>query len=202
MLKKIFSLLSLILVSAMLTACGAESAGQSGDQATAEAQKAHKVLVVYFSGSGNTEKAANYIAEATGGDIFTITPAQPYTDDDLNYRDENSRVIREHDDMSLRDIELVQNTPDNWADYDTVFIGYPLWWRIAAWPVSSFVEKNDFAGKTVIPFATSISDDIGESGNLLANAAGTGNWLEGRRFPSRPAQEGINTWMSELGLSK
>lgn len=114
-----------------------------------------KTLVVYFSATGNTESAANYIAQATGGDLFELEPAEPYTDEDLNYNNDNSRVSREHEDESLRNVELVADTVENWDDYDTVFIGYPIWWGIAAWPVDSFVEANDFTGKTVIPFATS-----------------------------------------------
>ena len=113
-----------------------------------------KTLVVYFSATGNTESAANYIAQATGGDLFELEPAEPYTDEDLNYNNDNSRVSREHEDESLRNVELVADTVENWDDYDTVFIGYPIWWGIAAWPVDSFVEANDFTGKTVIPFAT------------------------------------------------
>ena len=130
-----------------------------------------KTLVVYFSATGNTESAANYIAQATGGDLFELEPAEPYTDEDLNYNNDNSRVSREHEDESLRNVELVADTVENWDDYDTVFIGYPIWWGIAAWPVDSFVEANDFTGKTVIPFATSASSGLGQSGKLLAELA-------------------------------
>lgn len=121
-------------------------------------------LVVYFSATGNTEAVANYIANATGADVFVIEPAQPYTSDDLNWTDEDSRVVQEYEDESLRDIELVSTDVPNWDSYDTVFIGYPIWWGIAAWPVSSFVSANDFSGKTVIPFCTSSSSGLGQSG--------------------------------------
>ena len=137
------------------------------------------VLVVYYSATGNTEAVAGYIAEATGGDLFELEPAEPYTDADLNWTDENSRVTLEHEDESLRDVELVADTVDNWDSYDTVFIGYPIWWGIAAWPVDTFVEANDFTGKTVIPFCTSSSSGLGQSGELLSEMAGTGDWLEG-----------------------
>ncbi len=139
-----------------------------------------RVLVAYFSATGNTESVANCIAEATGGDLFEITPAEPYTSDDLNWTDDNSRVSREHEDESLREVELTTTEAENWDSYDTVFIGYPIWWGIAAWPVDSFVEANDFTGKTVIPFCTSSSSGLGESGQRLAQLAGTGNWLEGQ----------------------
>lgn len=154
-----------------------------------------KTLVVYFSATGNTESAANYIAQATGGDLFELEPAEPYTDEDLNYNNDNSRVSREHEDESLRNVELVADTVENWDDYDTVFIGYPIWWGIAAWPVDSFVEANDFTGKTVIPFATSASSGLGQSGKLLAELAGTGDWQEGQRFRSSVSEEDIQAWV-------
>ena len=151
--------------------------------------------------TGNTEAVAGYIAEATGGDLFELEPVEPYTDADLNWIDENSRVTQEHEDESLRDVELVADTVDNWDSYDTVFIGYPIWWGIAAWPVDGFVEANDFTGKTVIPFCTSSSSGIGESGELLAELAGTGDWQEGQRFRSSASQEDVTEWVDSLGLS-
>lgn len=159
------------------------------------------VLVVYYSATGNTENAASYIAQATGGDLFEITPAEPYTDDDLNWSDENSRVTREHADESLRDVELTTTQVENWDSYDTVFLGYPIWWGVAAWPVDGFVEANDFTGKTVIPFCTSSSSGLGESGDLLAELAASGDWQEGQRFRSSASQEDINEWVDSLGLS-
>ena len=180
------------------TAENAAAPESSGDGAEAADGN---VLVVYYSASGNTETAANYIAQATGGDIFEITPAEPYTSDDLNWTDENSRVSREHEDESLRDVELTTTEVENWDSYDTVFIGYPIWWGIAAWPVDGFVEANDFSGKTVIPFCTSSSSGLDQSGELLAQLAGTGDWQEGQRFRSSASQEDINEWVDSLGLS-
>ena len=159
------------------------------------------VLVVYYSATGNTEAVAGYIAEATGGDLFELEPAEPYNDADLNWTDENSRVTLEHEDESLRDVELVADTVDNWDSYDTVFIGYPIWWGIAAWPVDTFVEANDFTGKTVIPFCTSSSSGLGQSGELLAEMAGTGDWQEGQRFRSSASQEDVTEWVDSLGLN-
>lgn len=158
------------------------------------------VLVVYYSATGNTAEVAQYIADSTGGDLFEIQPVEPYTDDDLNWTDDNSRVSQEHADESLRDVELVADTVDNWDQYDTVFVGYPIWWGIAAWPVDGFVETNDFSGKTVIPFCTSSSSGLGESGQLLADMAGTGDWQEGQRFRSGASQEDVQSWIEELGL--
>lgn len=158
------------------------------------------VLVVYYSATGNTAQMAQYIADSTGGDLFEIQPVEPYTDDDLNWTDDNSRVSQEHADESLRDVELVADTVDNWDQYDTAFIGYPIWWGITAWPVDGFVEANDFSGKTVIPFCTSSSSGLGQSGQLLADMAGTGDWQEGQRFRSGASQEDVQSWIEELGL--
>ena len=179
----------------------APSSSEVSSEASAEdTNSGSSVLVVYYSATGNTAQAAQYIADATGGDLFELEPVEPYTDDDLNWTDDNSRVSQEHADESLRDVELVADTVDNWDQYDTVFIGYPIWWGIAAWPVDGFVEANDFSGKTVIPFCTSSSSGLGESGQLLADMAGTGEWQEGQRFSSGVSQEDVESWIAELGL--
>ena len=160
--------------------------------------EAGKTLVVYYSATGNTENVANYIAAATNGDLFKLEPAEPYSDADLNWTDDNSRVVREHDNPDERDVALVKSTVENWDEYDTVFIGYPIWWGIAAWPVDGFIEANDFTGKTVIPFATSSSSGLGESGKLLAEMAGTGDWQEGQRFSSGVSESDVTAWVESL----
>ena len=160
-----------------------------------------KTLVVYYSATGNTEQVANYIANITGGDLFELEPVEPYTSDDLDWTNDNSRVSREHEDESLRDVELVADTVENWDSYDTIFIGYPIWWGIAAWPTDGFIEANDFTGKTVIPFCTSSSSGLGESGQLLAELAGTGDWQEGMRFRSSASEADVQEWIDSLSLS-
>ena len=109
-----------------------EAAGEEGQETEASGTADGNVLVVYYSATGNTQNVANIIADITGGDLFELKPVEPYTDEDLNYSDENSRVSREHKDESLRNVELTSTTVDNWDSYDTVFIGYPIWWGIAA----------------------------------------------------------------------
>ena len=157
-----------------------------------------RTLVVYFSAQGHTEAVAEQIANNIEADIFEIVPVDEYTSDDLDWTDDDSRVSREHEDESLRDVELLSTEVPNWDDYDTIIIGYPIWWGIAAWPVNTFVEANDFSGKTVIPFCTSSSSGLGQSGELLADAAGTGNWLEGHRFSSNPSTSDVNNWTESL----
>lgn len=159
-----------------------------------------KILVAYYSATGNTKAVAETIAETTGADLFEITPKDPYSDDDLDWTNDDSRVSKEHVDESLRDVELTSTTPENWDSYDTVLIGYPIWWGIAAWPVDHFVTDNDFSGKTVIPFCTSASSGIGDSGNLLEKMAGTGDWQEGQRFSSGASASDVNAWVESLGL--
>ncbi len=128
-------------------------------------------------------------------------PQEPYSSDDLNWTVNGSRVNREHDDESLRDIALVADSVDHWGEYDTVFIGSPIWWAIAAWPVNNFVKNNDFTGKTVIPFCTPASSGLGQSGELLAEMAGTGDWQTGERFRSNASRDDVADWVSSLGLN-
>lgn len=165
-------------------------------------QAGGKTLVVYYSATGNTEDAAKVIAAATGGTTLKLVPKNDYTAADLNYSNSDSRVVYEHDHPEARNIELVKNTVEHWAEYDTVFIGYPIWWHIAAWPVNSFVKANDFTGKTVIPFCTSASSELGDSGKLLKEMAGTGTWLEGQRFSSGASEQTVKDWVKGLNLGK
>lgn len=177
----------------------AEADGETSSAETA-GQESGKTLVVYYSATGNTEEAANVIAKATNGDTFELEPAEAYSSADLNWTDESSRVVSEHDNPELRAVALVEDTVPDWESYDTIFVGYPIWWGIAAWPVDGFIKANDFTGKTVIPFCTSSSSGLGESGELLSELAGTGNWLDGIRFSSGASEETIQEWVESLGL--
>lgn len=179
----------------------AESSSTAPAESEPETQpETGKTLVVYYSASGNTARVAKDIAEAAGADLFEIVPTEVYTSEDLNWTNPDSRVSREHDDESLRDVPLTTTEVPDWDSYDTVFIGYPIWWGIAAWPVDTFVKNNDFTGKTVIPFATSSSSGMGQSGSLLADMAGTGEWQEGQRFSSGVSSDDVQSWVNGLGL--
>lgn len=157
-----------------------------------------KMLVVYYSASGNTAAVSTTIANAMNADIFEIVPAEIYTREDLNYSNPDSRVSIEHDNIDQRTIELVSTTVENWDSYDTVYIGYPIWWGIAAWPIDGFVKANDFTGKTVVPFCTAVSSDIGESGTLLAELSDTGSWIQGECFRSSTAEDDIIEWAKSI----
>lgn len=211
-MKKLTALLLSVVLVLSLAACGsankpASSTTQPESSSTAPAEsepetqpETGKTLVVYYSASGNTERVAKDIAEAAGADLFEIVPTEVYTSEDLNWTNSDSRVSREHDDESLRDVPLTTTEVPDWDSYDTVFIGYPIWWGIAAWPVDTFVKNNDFTGKTVIPFATSSSSGMGQSGSLLADMAGTGKWQEGQRFSSGVSSGDVQSWVNGLGL--
>ena len=178
----------------------ATASNESSATSAENAASGKKAIVVYFSGSGNTKRVAELVANETGAAIFELVPKNPYTEDDLNWRDANSRVQKEHNDTSLQNIELTSTTVPDWESYDTVLFGYPLWWREAAWPVNNFVKGNDFSGKTVIPFCTSTSDGIGDSGSKLAQMTGTGTWQEGMRFPENDDESSIREWAKSLNL--
>lgn len=205
-MKRIIALLMGLILVFGIAACGNTAAKTTESDASENASspdlepESGKTLVVYYSATGNTEEAANYIAAATNADIFALEPKNPYTDADLDWTDDNSRVVYEHDNPDVRDVELAAVTVPDWESYDTVFIGYPIWWGIAAWPVDSFVKENDFTGKTVVPFCTSASSGLGESGELLAELAGTGDWLEGERFSSSVSEDTVRTWVESLGM--
>ena len=225
-MKKLTALLLSVVLVLSLAACGSANkpassttqpetsapteqptTGPSESSSTAPAEsepetqpETGKTLVVYYSASGNTERVAKDIAEAAGADLFEIVPTEVYTSDDLDWTNPDSRVSREHDDECLRDVPLTTTEVPDWDSYDTVFIGYPIWWGIAAWPVDTFVKNNDFTGKTVIPFATSSSSGMGQSGSLLADMAGTGEWQEGQRFSSGVSSDEVQSWVNGLGL--
>ncbi len=157
-----------------------------------------KMLVAYFSATGSTKKVAEELAKNLNADLFEIEPVDAYTSDDLNWSDNNSRVSKEHNDESLRNIKLKNTKVSNWDNYDTVLIGYPIWWGIAAWPVNNFVKDNDFTGKTVIPFCTSASSDLGQSGELLQDMAKGGDFQKGMRFSSSASTKEIKEWTDSL----
>ena len=159
-----------------------------------------KTLVVYYSAQTHTRRVAERIAKNLNADTFEAVPEDVYSEDDLNWTNSNSRVSKEHNDESLRDIKLKSTSVPNWEDYDTVILGYPIWWGAAAWPTDTFVKANDFTGKTVIPFCTSYSSGIGQSDKLLKNEAKGGDWKSGQRFYQDVDLSEVDKWTNGLGL--
>ena len=160
----------------------------------------NKTLVVYYSAQTHTRRVAERVAENLNADIFEIVPEDIYSDDDLDWTNSNSRVSKEHNDESLRDIKLKTTDVPNWDDYDIVIIGYPIWWGVSAWPTDTFVKANDFTGKAVIPFCTSYSSGIGQSDKLLKNEANGGDWKSGQRFYQDVDLSEVDKWTNGLGL--
>lgn len=152
-------------------------------------------LVVYYSATGTTGEIANQIAAQTGADMFLLEPIEPYTEEDLDWTDPNSRVVVEHE-SGEEPMELVSTEVPGWEKYQTVYIGYPIWWQDVSWVMDSFVQSNDFTGKTVVPFCTSQASGYGESGSRLAEKAGTGNWIEGIGFFGSVPDDEIAEWLN------
>lgn len=160
------------------TAADAQTPAQAADPVPA----GNTVLVVYFSATGTTKGVAEQIASVTGADTYEILAAQTYTEDDLNWHDQNSRTTLEQNDKSVR--PAIGSETISLDGYRTIYIGYPIWWGEEPRIMDTFVESYDFSGKTMIPFCTSGGSGIGASGANLATNAGSGNWLEGARLSS------------------
>ena len=206
-------LLTILVVSVLLTltACGNRPSAELGETDDSQTESVPEntvseaetvstkssVLVVYFSGKGTTRGVAERLASVTGGELYEIVPAQPYTDGDQNYNDPESRTSLEQNDPDARP-ELAGESIDP-TEYATVYLGYPIWWGQAPRILSAFVESHDFSGCTVIPFCTSGSSPIGSSGKTLADQAGTGTWLEGRRFEGGVSGADLTAWVDSMG---
>jgi len=158
-----------------------------------------KVLVAYFSASGVTRGVAEKLARAIGADLYEIKPNVPYTRADLNWQDKKSRSSLEMSDKSSRPAIAAGNA--NIAAYDVVFLGFPIWWYIAPTIVNTFLESNDFSGKTIIPFATSGSSGLGESVQYLKGSTDpSATWKEGKLLNGTQTTQSLTAWVKSLGL--
>ncbi|MEE8717255.1 MAG: flavodoxin [Coriobacteriales bacterium] len=181
---------------------GASAGSSAGDASASSAAQggAGNVLVAYFSATGHTEAIAQAIADQLGAPTFSLSPTTPYATADLDYNDSSSRVSTEVGQRDTIDVALDQVTPEGWDSYDTVFVGYPIWWQDFSWVMGEFLTGNDFTGKTVIPFCTSAASPLGESAEHAAEAAGTGDWLDGRRFEIGASQDEVTDWLDGIRL--
>ncbi len=158
-------------------------------------------LVAYFSASGVTRAAAKALAEAAGADLYEIKPELPYSDADLNWRDNNSRSTIEFNNPSSR--PPIANSVDNMDEYDAVFVGFPIWWYIAPRIIETFLESYDFSGKTVVPFATSGSSGMGKTDEVLRTCCSARTeWRPGKRLDGRASSEELSEWVKSLKLEK
>ncbi len=157
-----------------------------------------KKLVAYFSASGVTKRLAETLAAAAGADLFEIVPTIPYTKADLNWMDKHSRSTLEMKDPASRP-EIALHC-ENMADYDTVFVGFPIWWYIAPTIVNTFLESYDLSGKTIIPFATSGGSDMGKTNEKLAPGCKGAHLLEGKVFKPNTDAKTLSAWIAGLHL--
>ena len=174
-----------------LSACG----GTGGRENLANADPS-KILVAYFSCTNHTKDVAEKVAEATGGTLYEIVPEVPYTAADLNYGDSTTRATQEQRDPSAR--PEISGNVENMAQYDVVFLGYPIWFGEAPKIIYTFLEAYDFSGKTIVPFCTSGSSGIGPSAENMHGLAGGATWLAGRRFSASASKGDIESWVNGL----
>ena len=189
-MKRILSIIMAALLLTSLAACGSHS--QTETTVTEE----QDVLVAYFSATGTTKGVAEKIAVITGGDLYEILAAEPYTADDLNYNDSSSRSTKEQNDKTVR--PEIGSEDISLEGYTTIYLGFPIWWGEEPRILDTFVEKYSFEGITVIPFCTSASSGIGHSGPNMEALAGTGTWLEGKRFSGSVSEADLQSWIEGL----
>ncbi len=164
---------------------------------TTESTQVHKeVLVVYFSATGTTKDVAEKIAQIEDADLYEIVPAEPYSEADLDWNDSGSRSTKEQNDSSSR--PQIGSAAVSLDGYKKVYIGYPIWWGEEPRILDTFVESYNFDGLTMIPFCTSASSGLGRSGKNLEECAGSGNWLDGKRFGAGPSEDTIRSWIEDL----
>lgn len=155
-------------------------------------------IVIYFSATGNTERIANMIGDVTKSSVTRIIPANPYTDEDLNYSNDDCRANKEQNDDDAR--PEIENTIDNIESYDIIYLGYPIWWGDVPKIILTFLDTYDLSGKTIIPFCTSGSSDISTSVSTLRNYNSNINVLDGKRFSTFDDESDISSWINELDL--
>ena len=180
-------------------AAPSETEAEAGTETEAEAPapaEHSEVLVAFFSATGTTKGVAEKIASVTGGDLYEILAAEPYTADDLNYNDNSSRSTKEQDDKSAR--PEIGSEEISLEGYTTIYLGFPIWWGEEPRIMDTFVEKYSFEGITVIPFCTSASSGIGRSGPNMEELAGSGTWLDGKRFGGSESEEELQSWIEGM----
>ena len=203
-MKRIVSLLMVLLLAVSAAACGvqetdtsAKDAAEPSDAPTTEQDNDNaKALVAYFSATGNTETVAKQLQAVLDADGYEIVPEEPYTADDLNYNKDDCRANKEQNDSTAR--PAIAGSVENMDDYDVVFIGYPIWWGKAPKIIDTFLESYDFSGKTIVPFCTSGSSGIAGSLNEIQSAAPNANWETGRRFSANATETDLQDWGNGL----
>ena len=217
-MKQIFAALTALTLLCTLTACGGmadqsastpspsdqkELLSENGTPSTPgerepAAAEDPRVLVAYFSATGNTENIAEHLTSILDADLYEIVPEEPYTSEDLDYSNSDCRANQEQNDPTAR--PAISGSVEDLEDYEVVFLGYPIWWGDAPKIISTFLESYDFDGKTIVPFCTSGSSSIGGSVSDLEALTDGATWLEGQRFSGSASQETVSQWVDSLGL--
>ena len=218
-MKKIISIIITVMILTSLAACKssapAETAASSAEtevqaetaaetevqtetnaETDAQTEAEPGVLVAYFSATGTTKGVAEKIASVTGGDLYEILAAEPYSSDDLNYNDSSSRSTKEQNDKNVR--PEIGSEAISLEGYSTIYLGFPIWWGEEPRILDTFAESYSFEGITVIPFCTSGGSGIGRSGSNMEALAGSGTWLEGKRFDGGVSEEDLKAWIDGL----
>ena len=219
MIRKVVSVICTVSLAFVLGACSASSVDNNSTETSSsseavevpeteasiseasepeitQTEEGPDVLVVVFSQTGHTMGIAQMIAEIEDADLYEIVPAVPYTEEDLNYNDSSSRATAEQNDPSVR--PEIGSDPIDISGYSRIYVGYPIWWGQEPRIMDTFAESYDFADATVIPFCTSGSSGIGQSGTNLEAASGSGNWIEGMRFPADASEADVRAWIESI----
>lgn len=228
-MKKLFSLIALCGCTVLFTACESTESNKQQIPTTQQEQTAEisttkedktapevtetnnsptealkstesNTLVVYFSRTGNTEKIAEYLIELTDADSYVIEAAVPYTDEDIEYNNASCRANLEQNDKSVR--PEIADPISSIDSYDTIFLGYPIWWGQEPRIIDTFLESYNFSDKTIIPFCTSGSSGIGTSEKNISELVTIGTQLEGKRFPAGASKDEVKEWYDTLNLNK
>lgn len=187
-MKKFFLTLMSAVTIFLMTACGNTNAAQTSGQS--------KILVAFFSASGNTAHLAETLSKAIGADIYEIKPKTEYTSADLNWHNENARSSIEMKDENSR--PEIDGKISNFDNYDTIIIAYPIWWNLEPRIVDTFLESYNFSGKTLIPICTSGGSGIENSESHLKKICPNANWKSGKRFNSATSQDELKNWFNKL----
>lgn len=198
MKKLLASIMAVMLVLAM-TSCSGGNSGASGDDQAAQQNTDVRSIVVYFSCTGNTKAVAEEVAAQTGSELHEIVPEEPYTEEDLNYNNDNCRANIEMNDPESR--PAISNTIENFSEYDTIYIGYPIWWGSLPRIMNTFLDTYDFSGKTIVPFCTSGSSSISQSVSVIREAEPEAQIKKGLQISSAGADDSsdeVSRWIEEI----
>lgn len=205
-MKKLITIFLSVCMMLTITACGSTEATTSSQQSGAAekpasevaAQKTDensKILVAYFSCTGNTKVLAKNAADILKADLYEIVPEKKYTSEDLNYNNESTRATMEQKDNRARPV--INGKVASFEKYDTIVIAYPIWWGQAPRIIDTFLESYDFSGKKIIPICTSASSDVGSSADALHTlSSASANWVEGKRFSQSASKQELEQWFS------